>query len=322
MQLEPAIQNDLVELIAANFKTDEVNELGRLVLGCFDSNDAAGKRHHVSLSSRKSAGLLVENCASKGKMASLIKLVVEVDDGVVHGRPVQVEGLEEFLGKLVRTGIHYDFKTRKVVNSCSDPQDLPNWGCLKDGREYDITVVSLDIVGNSAKVRKLGTQRMEKLYFTLWSFLREKLASVDGRIWSWAGDGGLIAFALRDHQARAARFAIELQSTVPVFNLSASGSPAGDIALRLGIDSGRVKFCIETGTIVSDVINYAAHLEKSSTLPGAISISKTVYDSLPPRLASIFRFGGIFEEKDFFRTTRRLDSLLCEDPPDTEERLA
>ena len=62
MQLEPAIRNDLVELIAANFKTDEVNELGKLVLGCFDSNEAAGKRNHISLSSRKSAGLLVERC--------------------------------------------------------------------------------------------------------------------------------------------------------------------------------------------------------------------------------------------------------------------
>ena len=163
---------------------------------------------------------------------------------------------------------------------------------------------------------------MEKLYFTLWSFLREKLASVDGRIWTWAGDGGLIAFALRDHQARAVRFAIELQSTIPVFNLSASGSSTGDIALRLGIDSGRVKFCIETGTIVSDVINYAAHLEKSSTLPGTVSISKAVYDTLPSRVASIFRFGGIFEEKDFFRTIRRLDGLLYEEPPDTDERLA
>jgi len=245
-----------------------------------------------------------------------------VDDGVVHGRPVQVEGLEEFLGKLVRTGIHYDFKTRRLVSARRDPQDLPNWGCLKDGREYDITLISLDIVGNSAKVRKLGTRRMEKLYFTLWSFLKEKLASVDGRIWSWAGDGGIIAFALRDHQARAVRFAIELQSTVPVFNLSASGSPTADIALRLGIDSGRVKFCIETGTIVSDVINYAAHLEKSSTLPGTVAISRAVYDALPPRVASIFRFGGIFEEKDFFRTIRRLDSLLCEELPDSAERLA
>jgi class 3 adenylate cyclase len=322
MQLEPAIRNDLIELIAANFRTDEVNELGRLVLGCFDSNEAAGKRNHVSLSARKSAGLLVERCRSGDELASLIKLVVEVDNGVVHGRPVLVDGLEEFLGKLVRTGIHYDFKTRRVINACRDPQDLPNWGCLKDGREYDITVVSLDIVGNSAKVRKLGTRRMEKLYYMLWSFLKEKLTAVDGRIWSWAGDGGLLAFALRDHQARAARFAIELQSTVPVFNLSASGSPAADISLRLGIDSGRVKFSIETGKIVSDVINYAAHLEKSSTLPGTVAISRAVYDALPPRLASIFRFGGIFEEKDFFRTIRRLDNLLCEELPDSVERLA
>jgi class 3 adenylate cyclase len=322
MQLEPAIRNDLIELIAANFKTDEVNELGKLVLGCFDSNEAAGKRNHISLSSRKSAGLLVERCESGDDLASLIKLVVEVDNGVVHGRPVRVDGLEEFLAKLVRTGIHYDFKTRKVINACRDPQELPNWGCLKDGREYDITVVSLDIVGNSAKVRKLGTRKMEKLYYMLWSFLKEKLAIVDGRIWSWAGDGGLLAFALKDHPARAVRFAIELQSTMPVFNLSASGSPTGDIALRLGIDSGRVKFNIETGTIVSDVINHAAHLEKSAAQPGTVAVSRSVYDSLPPRVASIFRFGGIFEERDYFRTIRRLDSLLCEDAPEGQERPA
>jgi class 3 adenylate cyclase len=322
MQLEPAIRNDLIELIAANFKTDEINELGRLVLGCFDSNEAAGKRAHISLSPRKSAGLLVDMCQGGEALVALIKLVVEVDNGVVHGRPVRVEGLEQFLGKLVRTGIRYDFKTRKVVTSCRDPEELPNWGCLKDGREYDITVVSLDIVGNSAKVRKLGTRKMEKMYFSLWSFLKEKLASVDGRIWSWAGDGGIIAFALRDHQARAARFAIELQSTVPVFNLTASGSLEDDVALRLGIHSGRIKFSIDTGKIVSDVINYAAHLEKSSTQPGTVSISRSVYESLPSRMASIFRFGGMHEEMDFFRTIRRLDSLLCEELPESEEQFA
>jgi class 3 adenylate cyclase len=320
MELEPAIRNDLVELIAANFKTNEVNELGRLLLGSFDSNEAAGKRSHISLSSRQCAVLLVDQCEDGNHLPELIKLVVEVDDGVVRGRPVRVDGLEEFLGKLTLTGIHYDFKTRRVINACLDPDELPNWGCLKDGREYDITVASLDIVGNSAKVRKLGARRMEKLYATLWRFLREKLSAVDGRIWSWAGDGGMIAFALKDHSARAVRFAIELQSTVPVFNLSASGSPTADIALRLGIDSGRVKFTIRTGSIVSDVINYAAHLEKSAALPGTVAISRAVYDTLPPRVASVFRFGGIFEGKDYFRTIRRLDSLLCEDSADVRER--
>jgi class 3 adenylate cyclase len=322
MRLEPAVRNNLVELIGANFRTDEVNELGRLILGFFDSNEAAGKRNHISLSPRKCAGLLVDRCESRGRLPDLIKLVVEVDEGMVHGRPVRIDGLEEFLGRLTLSGIQYDFKTRRVVNACKGPEELANWGCLKDGREYDITAVSLDVVGNSAKVRKLGTRRMEKLYGTLWRFLREKLAAVDGRIWSWAGDGGIIAFALRDHAARAVRFAIEVQSTVPVFNLMASGSPTADVAMRLGMDSGRVKFCIETGTIVSDVINYAAHLEKSATLPGTVAISRSVYDALPSRLASVFRFAGIFEEKDYFRTVRRLDTLLADETPDSQGRLA
>jgi class 3 adenylate cyclase len=322
MQLEPAIRNDLIELIAANFKAAEVNELGRLIFRCFDSNEASGRSTNISLSARRSAGILVEQCEQGGVIDSLIKLVVELDDGVIHGRVVRVQGMEEFLGKLLRTGILYDFKTRKLISARRDPLDLANWGCLKDGREYDLTVISLDVAGNSARVRKLGTRNIEKLYASLGVFLREKLAALDGRIWSWAGDGGIIAFAFRDHIARAVRFAVEVQATVPVFNLTASRLPSADIALRLGLDCGRMKFALEPGTIVSDVINYAAHLEKKSTGAGMVSISRSVYDALPERLASVFRFGGIFEEKDYFTTIRRLDSLLVEEAEDGIKRLA
>jgi class 3 adenylate cyclase len=311
MHLEPAIRNDLIELIAANFKTDTVNQLGQLVLGCFDSNEAAGQRNHISLSPRKCAGLLVERCEQRGEMPALLKLVVEVDESTVNGRPVRVEGLEEFLGKLIRTGIRYDFKTRRVVAGQEDRQDLVNWGCLKEDKEYELSILSLDIVGNSALVRKLGARRMEKLYYGLWSFLREKLCGVDGRFWSWAGDGGIIAFALRDHAARAVRFAVEVQSTMPVFNLAASAAPSTDVALRMGIDAGMVKFSLDTGKIVSDVINFAAHLEKKSTKAGAVSLSRSVYDALPKRMASLFRFQGMLEDKDVFSTLGPLDTLLC-----------
>jgi len=53
-----------------------------------------------------------------------------------------------------------------------------------------------------------------------------------------------------------------------------------------------------------------------------VSVSRAVYDALPQRIASIFRFGGIFEEKDFFSTSRRLDSLLCEDLPEDQQAFA
>jgi len=320
MVLEPALRNDLVELLAANFKTAEVNELGGLILGSFDSNEVSGTKNHISLSSRKSARLLVDRCEDGGELPALLKLVVEIDDGVVHGRSVRVHGLEAFLGKLLRAGIHYDFKTRRIISSCKDPEELVNWGCLKDGRDYDTAVISLDVADNSALVRKHGLRKMEKLYFNLWGFLRDKLAATDGRIWSWAGDGGIIAFALKDSARRAVRFAIEVQTAIPVFNLTSALDWHSDLSLRLGIDSGKVRFNADTGKIVSEVINYAAHLEKKSTTPGCISISHAVYSTLPRRVAGLFHFGGIFEEQDFYTTLRRLDGLLLEG--DGEEQFA
>lgn len=321
MVLEPALRNDLVELITSNFKTDEVNELGKLVLGSFDSNEAAGTKNHISLSSRKSAKLLVERCDQGGELQALLKLVVEVDDGVVHGRAVRVDGLERFLGKLLKTGIRYDFKTRRILSSCKDPGELANWGCLKEGREYDTAVISLDIANSSVLVRKYGLKKMERLYFNLWSFLRDKLAATDGRVWSWAGDGGIIAFALKDGARRAVRFSIEVQTAIPVFNLTAAADWPADISLRLGIDAGRIRFNPETGKIVSDVINFAAHLEKKSTRPGCVSISRAVYNALPRRFAGLFHFGGRFEDRDYFTTLRRLDGLLL-DEDGSEERFA
>ena len=310
--LEPALRNDLIELIAANFKADEVNELGELILGSFDANVASGTTSDISLSSRKSAKLLVESCDECSQLPALLKLIVEVDDGIVHGRSVRVEGLEAFLGKLLHVGIFYDFKTRRIITACTEPGELTNWGCLREGREYDITVISLDVVKNSALVRAHGLKKMEKLHYNLLSFLKEKLAAGDGRIWSWAGDGCIIVFALTDHIRRAVRFAVEVQNAIPIFNLTGESDAPTDICLRLAIDSGKVKFKIDTGKIVSDVINYAAHLEKRSTRPGCVSLSRSVYDSLSARLGSLFHFGGIFDGKDFFTTPRRLDGLFLE----------
>jgi class 3 adenylate cyclase len=320
MVLEPALRNDLIELLAANFKTEEINELGCLVLGRFDSNEASGVSASFSLSSRKSARLLVDSCDHVSQVPELLKLVVEVDDGVVHGRSVKVGGLEVFLGKLLRAGMHYDFKTHRIVSARKDSMELANWGCLREGHAYETTLISLDIAGNSMLVRAHGLRKMERLYYDLSCFLREKLAAVDGRIWSWAGDGGIVAFAFKDHVQRAVRYAVEVQNAIPIFNLMSESSEGSvDISLRIGIDSGPVRFRNDTGRIVSDVINYAAHLEKKCTRPGCISCSRPVYDALSVRLGSLFRYGGIFEGKDCFTTVRRLDGLLLERRDDDQD---
>jgi class 3 adenylate cyclase len=226
--------------------------------------------------------------------------VVELDGAAILGRQIRLEGVERLLGGLAKTGYHYDFRERRLVSSCRDTEALVDWGCLRVGREYEVTIASLDVAGSSALVRTHGLRRMEKVYLRLWNHLRERLAALDGRIWSWAGDGGIAAFVFDDHVARAARFALEVQRTLPVFNATMDDHLPAEVALRIGLDTGPVRFAAEPGQIVSDVINYAAHLEKQVTPPGAVAVSKAVRDALPARLAAFFSIAGCFEDRAWY----------------------
>jgi class 3 adenylate cyclase len=300
MDLEPAIRNELVELICRNFRPREIEELGKLILRKYESNELSGTPKHVSLGSHKAAALLVNRCAESRKTEELVKLVVELDGAAIHGRKIRLDGVERLLGSLTKNGCHYDFRQRRLVSSCRDPEALVDWGCLRDGREYEVTIASLDIAGSSALVRAHGLRRMEQVYLRLWNHLRERLGALDGRIWSWAGDGGIAAFVFDGHVARATRFALEVQRTLPVFNAAMDDHLPADIALRIGLDTGRVRFAAEPGKIVSDVINYAAHLEKQAAPPGAVAVSQAVHDALPPRLAACFSTAGRFEDRVWF----------------------
>jgi class 3 adenylate cyclase len=311
--LDPSLSNELVEIIASGFRTNEINELGRLILPCFDSNTISGVGQHVSLSPRKAARLLVTESGRQRNIKELVKLVVELDGGIILGRQVRIDELETFLSKLTRAGWLYDFKQRKLISAGENLQELPNWGCLKDGKLYDITILSVDIVGNSGLVKRYGIRRMEKLYYKLWAFLRRKLENHEGRIWSWAGDGGIMAFAFSGHVQKAVHCALEIQCTMPVFNLSVSGLVSEPISLRLAMDTGKVKFYADTGRIVSEVINYAAHLEKKCARAGTVAISRPVWAGLPASSQSLFRFTDVFEDRDYFRVPARLDQLPAAD---------
>jgi class 3 adenylate cyclase len=308
--LEPSLKNDLVELITANFKINEINELGKLISKNYDNHALTGTAHHVTVSTRKGAQALVDYYDKKKELFLLLKLIIEVDGNRLNGKKIELKDLELFLNKLARTGVIYDFKNRRIIEKVKNKNELVNWGSLRDGRKYSITVMSVDIVGNSQLVKKNGNRTMEKVYFQLWSFLKEKLSAYDGRMWSWAGDGGIIAFTFKDHAAKAVRCALEIQSSLPLFNARPESPIKEFLELRTALDTGTIKFFSNTGEIVSDVINYAAHLEKQHTETGKVSISEDVRKHLSQPLKNIFTSTGKFEAKKTYATKVRLDTLL------------
>jgi class 3 adenylate cyclase len=319
--ISPALRNDLIELVAGAFSPDGINELGRLTCGSYNSHEIAGEDSHITISRRRAALLLVEHAAGLQQLAEVIRLIAELDGGIFLGKQLSVKGIESFFNSLARVGIVYDPTRRRLYHSAEDIRGLKNWGSLRDGRTYEIAVISVDIVGNSVLVRQNGTKTMEKLYFQLRQFLDRKLADYDGRVWNWAGDGGILAFAFDDGINRAVKCAIDIQTSLPLFNISPENPVDTQVALRTAVDTGSVRFYDETGRIVSEIINYAAHLEKAATEPGKVSLSERARQKTNPRILSIFGDAGLFEGAPYFTTLRRLD-LLFAPAEDCEERVA
>ncbi|HUX14718.1 MAG TPA: adenylate/guanylate cyclase domain-containing protein [Spirochaetia bacterium] len=297
---DAALVNDLTEILSQALNQEQLDAFGRLLTKGFDAHAALNLDRHVTVPKRRAAAALIEICRENRKTDELLQLVFETDGRQLEGKTVTFSDLDLFVNRLARSGIVYDHLQRRIKRVDKDVSEMRNWGTLRDGRTYEITVASIDIVDNSRLVRQFGARTVEIIYKRLWDLLRFELSRYDGRIWSWAGDGGIIAFALKDSQARAVKWALSVQRLLPVFNADGENPVDEPVRMRIGISSGRMKFLSDTGSIVADAINYAAHLEKHRTEAESISISEAVYSALSPKLASHFFAGGEFEGSHFF----------------------
>jgi class 3 adenylate cyclase len=254
---------------------------------------------------------LVTECESAKKLPDLFKFAIELDGTPFNGKTVTLLGLENILYRLSRSGYYFDFNKRKFIAFNQDKTMMINWGSLKDGKEYPVTIASIDICGNSELVTKHKPAIMEKVYYAFWEYLNKKLKIYDGRTWSWAGDGGILAFRNEKGPIPAVSCCLEILLSLPVFNSDPSKKIEDDIKIRIGMDSGSVKFYEDTGRIVSDTINYAAHLEKKGTSALGLSVSDAIYPHLPASLQQLFKSSADFEGRKAWSLCYDFSKAFC-----------
>jgi class 3 adenylate cyclase len=301
---DAALVKDLAEMMGKSLTFKDIEAVGGYLFKDhgFRTHAIAGVDCKISISPLNAARKLVEECERKSRLQDLFAFVFELDGVPLNGRSVKLVGLENVLYSLSRSGTYYDFGRRRFVPLEPGKKSLPGWGALRNGKEYPITVASVDICRNSELVKKHKAGVMEKVYYRLWDFLKHRLDVHEGRMWSWAGDGGLFAFRGDRSEVAAVSCCLEILYSLPVFNLQPDNPICDNLCLRIGMDSGPVKFFEETGKIVSEVINYAAHLEKKGTTPGALSVSDQVSAKLPQSLKAVFKAKREFEGRTAYST--------------------
>ena len=293
---DETLVKDLSELLGKSLNFKDIEAIGGYLFKnrSYDLHAVAGVDAKVSISPLNAAKILVDKAESQGKLKDLFVFTIELDGSPLNGRVVELQGLENMLYRLTRSGQYYDFSSRKFID-VEDHRSLVSWGALRDGREYEVAIASIDICQNSELVKKYKSTIMEQVYYRLWEFLKAKLDMWEGRIWSWAGDGGILAFRGEENVPRAVSCCLEILASLPVFNMQPDKPIKDEICLRIALDFGPVKFFSDTGKIVSEVINYAAHLEKKGTKPSKLSISDEVHARLSPAMRKLFAEETSFE---------------------------
>jgi class 3 adenylate cyclase len=291
------ITKDLIELIGKNLTFPDIESVGKYIFRKYSTHSLENVNENITISPLNAAKMLVQKCEEDNKLNDLFCFIISLDGSLLNGKRVDIVGMEHLLYRLTSTGVYFDFDKRKLVSFNNEKKILKNWGSLKDGKEYSMSIVSIDICDNSKLVKKYQNSVIEEVYYYLWEFIRKKCEFFDGRIWSRNGDGSILAFRNDKSPISGAACCMEILFSLPIFNTSPLKKIPDEINIRLGVDSGMIKFYNDTGNIVSDVINYASKLEKKATCTNGLSVSENVYNELPTAMKKMFQSKTEFSGK-------------------------
>lgn len=187
---------------------------------------------------------------------------------------------------------------------------------FRGGLTYeDVYLLVVDTSGYSSIVgsnpRDHTTQVFDLLQKHVWNRIEKLCATFEcthAQLWSWRGDGGLIAIydnnesTARDVALTAARDILQEDLKLVRQELKRVGL-TGEVHLRIAVHKGTIRYPGDerSGSIHSPEINFVAHLEEV-TPPDRIAISEEVYRASGQHAAA-FHFVGQHENRRVYLGT-------------------
>ena len=156
-----------------------------------------------------------------------------------------------------------------------------------EGERKLVTVLFCDIANSTTLADRLGPDAMHALLNRFFELALAEIHRYEGTINQFLGDGFMALFGapltFEDHARRAVLAALDIQRAVRSLRGEADVAGAGDLAVRMGLNTGPVVVG-KIGdnlrmdyTAVGDTTNLAARLEHLAA-PGSIYLSEQTYE--------------------------------------------
>lgn len=161
---------------------------------------------------------------------------------------------------------------------------------LKNGNDYFLAFLSLDIAGSSKIVGAYDSDQVHDAFMGFREFVAGKVMKYGGTICQWEGDGGTVVF--KEDMFSAVMCGVEIVLFLILYNLLVSRLPE-NINIRAAIHGDTVAYTDMTDLLEIQPKILADDVQKQATPKNNLVISDKVYHRLPEKTQRSF-------EKFFF----------------------
>ncbi|MCL2231070.1 MAG: hypothetical protein FWC01_08230 [Treponema sp.] len=277
----------LRKCLALSITVDDMSRFAKMTNPDYDMQKRYGfsKGHPIGI--HEAADRIVGDMVADGYYIDFVETLMNVDAKGYMGHKYNFRGLDDVVGDVLQSGFSYDKTTVQFFEDQSQ-QITRNWGRLAEGDERQMTVLRLDVVGNTALVKQNPKQLIDKTYGDLRKIVTKAVVSRLGRLWSWEGDGALAVFMLGDYSRLAIFAGLEILNEMVMFNKMDNPLNSA-IKLRIAAHSGDMIYSeSETRVAKAETVKKAISLESKAASPNSLVVSESLAMSQDQALLNIF----------------------------------
>jgi class 3 adenylate cyclase len=287
MKINPRLKRHIISALSQS-SVHSMQRLARMAIPGYDLHQRSGFPETIDVPKVDAAEQIILDMVQEGMLKEFIELLIKVDRDGLMGRPVPLPTLPQIIKEMTDMGFTFNAEYGVFVESDQRGR-TKSWGVLREGQNYELAFLSLDIVGNSTLVRKYSEAIVANAYGDLKSIVSRIVAKRNGRIWNWEGDGGLIAFYFDNKNTYATLAGMEILLDLFMYNLMESPFPRDKLKLRIAAHTGPCQFSNNIRSVQSTTLQRLYQIESKLAGPDAFTLSPNVYTDLGTKLGRFFK---------------------------------
>jgi hypothetical protein len=181
------------------------------------------------------------------------------------------------------------------------------WDDININNEYTFCIMYIVLDQSNSSVKKTVNGSHNNLENRFKVYLENELKKINGKIWRWDDNQGLILFPYDGERCDAVLACFKLMRDrifVSIEQCNSSILLSYTIILHLG--NLKYQQRGKTGTTISESINFIYHASETFTKKGIFYITDSLYDKIPAGYRDLFVPAGIFEGIEMKRMKRVL----------------